>query len=202
MRTAWGYDVDASSLPPLLSVAEFKTMTGGRYDDDRAELAIGAASAAIRNACGWHISPSLGCTAVLTAEGKLARVPAAYVSEISKVEERGKTRTWVELMVPGEAEWSHNGIIRRCCFKAFPSGLDAVRIAYIAGFDIDAVPDLAQAVMGIAEGVLALPAGVTSESAGGVSVSYASSASSIAGALTSGLMAQLAPYKVVGSHAA
>lgn len=202
MRTAWGYDVDASCLPPLLSAAEFQSMTGGRYDAGRAELALAAASAAVRNACGWHISPSLDCTAVLTAEGKLARVPAAYVSEVSRVEERGKTGTWAELMVPGEAEWSHNGVIRRCCFKAFPPALDAVRVEYTAGYDVHAVPDLAHAVMGIAEGVLALPAGVSSESAGGVSVSYSASASSIAGALTSGLMAQLAPYKVVGSHAA
>lgn len=195
MRTAWGYDVN--ELPPLLSLEKFHSMTGGVYmGNDRTESALLAASQAVRNYCGWHICPSMECEAYPIGGAKVTKLPAGYVSEIKSVVENGKELTG------GQYEWRRDGLMRRCQFTIWSSGWDSIEVDYIAGYDIEAVPDLAEAVRAITESVLAVSAGVTSESADGVSISYSSSASSIAAALTSSQKAALAAYKVVSSHAA
>lgn len=197
MFTAWGYEVDESSIPPLLSSEDFDTMTGGRYAGDlRAQSALAAASQAVRNFCGWHVSPSLDCTAHLTAEGKLAKLPASYVSAVESVAEDGSA------LSDGQYEWRHDGLMRRAEFKNWARGWDAIVAEYTAGFDAAAVPDLAEAVRAIAEGVLAVAAGVSSESADGVAISYSANAASIAAALTEQQRMALMPYKLVSSHAA
>lgn len=197
MFTAWGYEVDADSIPPLLSTADFDSMTGGRYAGDlHAASALSAASQAIRNFCGWHVSPSLECHARLTANGKLCRIPAGYVSDVATVAEDGSE------LSEGQYEWRRDGIMRRACFRNWAGGWDAVVVDYTAGYDAGAVPDLAEAVRAIAEGVLAVSAGVTSESADGVSISYSANASSIAAALTEQQRVALMPYRLVSAHAA
>lgn len=195
MRTPWGYDI--ASLDPLISVSEFNTMTGSKYaGDDRVEPALKAASQAIRNYCGWHICPSLECTANPVGGAKVARLQATYVSGITSVKEYN-----VELD-GGQYEWRKDGLIRRTCFKRWPSEWNALEVKYTAGYSIAEVPDIAEAVRSIAEGVLAVSAGISSESADGVSVSYSQSASSIAAALTISQKAALEIYKVVNAHAA
>ena len=79
---------------------------------------------------------------------------------------------------------------------------NGIEVEYDAGYDPEAVPDLAETVSAIAAGVLSVASGVTSESADGVTISYSSSAASIAASLTSQQRSALEPYKVVGSHAA
>ena len=194
MFTAWGYEVDA--LPPILDIGEFYDLTGGKYDDVRAYAALSAASAAIRGACGWHISPSLGCRARRTGGGKVITLPAALVTAVSSVIEDGSE------LGADEYEWSRSGVLRRACFRNWSPRLDAVEVAYTAGLDAAAAPDLAQAVLGISEGVLSLPAGVVSESADGVSVSYSHAAQSVANALTDQFMRQLSTYRLVSCDAA
>ena len=197
MFTAWGYEVE-DSIPPLLTAEEFDSMTGGRWAGDlRATSALTAASQAIRNACGWHIAPQLTCHAALTAEGKLAKLPANHVDSIDALTEDGDALTAGE-----DYEWRHDGLIRRACFKNFTSKWGGVVVDYTAGYDAGAVGDLAQAVAGIAEAVLTLPPGVMSESADGVSISYSSTAQGIANSMTDRFRAQIAPYKLVSSHAA
>ena len=195
MRTVWGYDVE--NMPPLLTVEKFHNMTGGAYmNNSRTEQALLAASQAIRNYCGWHICPSLDCKAYPVGGEKLLKLPAGYVSAIKSVKEDG-----IDLR-GGQYEWRHDGLIRRSQFKIWSHAWDAIEVEYTAGYPVEAVPDLAEAIRAITEGVLAVSAGVTSESADGVSISYSSSASSIAAALTSSQKAALAAYKVVSSHAA
>lgn len=195
MRTAWGYEV--SALQPLLSVEDFNTMTGGAYaDNPRVEAALKAASQAVRNYCGWHICPSIQCTAYPIGGGKVTKLPASYVSDIESVTEDGN------VLSAGKYEWRHDGLLRRACFANWSGGYDAIVVVYTAGYDISAVPDLAEAVRAIAEGVISVSAGVTSETADGVSISYSSNASSIAAALTHQQKAALEMYKVVSSHAA
>lgn len=195
MRTAWGYDVD--DMPPLLSLEKFHSMTGGIHmTNDRALSALLAASQAVRNYCGWHICPSIECEAYPIGGAKITRLPAGYVSSIKSVFENGQELTG------GQYEWRHDGLMRRSQFKIWSCGWDSIRVDYYAGYDIDAVPDLAEAVRAIAEGVISVSAGVTSESADGVSISYSSSAASIAASLTTSQKAALAAYKVVSSHAA
>ena len=195
MRTAWGYDV--SELAPLLSVADFNSMTGNAYaGNGRVEPALKAASQAVRNYCGWHICPSLQCTAYPVGGGKIIKLPASYVSAITSVTENGKALTG------GQYEWRFDGLLRRSQFMNWAHEWGAIEVVYTAGFSIDAVPDLAEAIRAITEGVLAVSAGVVSESADGVSISYSANASSIAAALTAAQKDALEIYKVVSSHAA
>ena len=197
MFTAWGYEVE-DSIPPLLTAEEFDSMTGGKWAGDlRATSALNAASQAIRNACGWHIAPSLQCSATLTADGKLVKLAANYVSSIESLTEDG-----IELTDGQDFEWRHDGLIRRACFRNFSRKWDGIAVEYTAGYDADVTPDLAEAVRSIAEGVLALPVGVMSESADGVSISYSSNAASVAAALTDRQRAALEPYRLVSTHAA
>lgn len=198
MLTAWGYEVDGGGVPPLLSVDDFDSMTGGRYAGDlRGAAALNAASQAVRNACGWHVAPSLECRAVpLAVQPRLVQLPANAVTAVSSVTENGAE------LARGEYEWRRDGLVRRACFKTWPQGWGAVEVAYTAGYEAGAVPDLAEAVRAIAEGVLAVSAGVVSESADGVSISYSANASSVAAALTEQQRAALAPYRLVSAHAA
>ena len=200
MFTPWSYEIDAEDLPPLVSVQDFGTMTGGKYTNATlVETALDAASHAIRNACGWHISPSASCTALLTASGNLAKLPAGYVSSVEKVSTREPRSTeWHELTVPDEAEWRHDGLMRS---DKFSDAWDGIEAEYTAGYESAAIPDLSFAVVGIAEGVLSLPKGVASESADGVAVTYLSQAQSVANAMTDSFKAQLEPYRLVSSHA-
>ena len=193
MLTAWGYEIDGN-LPPLLEVDAFESITGGKYDCVAAEQALSAASQAVRNYCGWHVSPSVDCTAYPMPTSGVLRLPSNCVTEIESVKENGIAVT--------DYEWLRMGLVRRTDGKKWSKSWGAIEVDYTAGLSCDAVPDLAEAVRSIAEGVLAVSAGIASESADGVSISYSANASSVASALTDQFKAALAPYKVVGSHAA
>lgn len=196
MRTAWGYDVDGA-INPIITVSQFNALTGDTYSSNpRVEAAINAASQAIRNHCGWHICPAMTCTAYPAGGTVVSRLPASYVSAINSVTEDGTTLT------TDDYQWRRDGLLKRAYPYKWSETWDAVVVEYVAGYSVDAVPDLIEAVVSIASGVLTVTAGVMSESADGVSISYASSASSIASSLTSAQKSALEPYKVVGSHAA
>lgn len=196
MRTPWGYEIK-ESMDPLLSEERFHTITNNAFaGNQRVGQALLAASQVIRNYCGWHICPSMDCEAEPMGDGNVRRLPAGYVSEIEDVYEKG------EITPSLEYEWRENGLIRKNGCGRWATGWKAVKVVYKAGYEIEAVPDLAEAVAAITAGVLSVTAGVTSESADGVSISYSASASSIAAALTSQQKSALEPYKVVSSHAA
>ena len=195
IQTPWGYQVD--ELPPLVGDDEFAAATGYKWDcDGGTSAAIAAASAAIRNHCGWHVAPILGCTARLSACGRVARIPAMMVTSIESVTEDGRQ------LAEGQYEARADGLLRRSCFRNWTRRWEGVEVAYEAGFAPDAVPDIAQACIHLAEAALAAPAGVASESAGGVSISYSTASASVAAAMTPAIMDALAPYRLVSSHAA
>lgn len=197
MRTAWGYDVE-SSIEPIITVDRFHSLTGSAYfTNPRAKAAIEAASQAIRNYCGWHICPSMKCTAYPVGGNIVAKLPAAYVSAISDITEDG-----TELTAGVDYEWRRDGLLKRKRPHRWSDTWDGIVVEYDAGFSAEAVPDLAEAVCAIAAGVLAVSPGVTSESADGVSISFSANAASIAASLTSQQKKALEPYKVVNSHAA
>ena len=195
MQTPWGYQVD--SLPPLVGSDEFDAATGYKWDcNEGAASAIAAASAVIRNYCGWHVAPVLECTASLTANGRMVAIPALMVVSIESVSDGGQE------LSEGQYEARADGLLRRTCFRSWTRRWEGVEVAYEAGFDADAVPDVAQACINLAEAALAAPAGVASESAGGVSISYSTASASVAAAMTPAIREALAPYRLVSSHAA
>lgn len=173
--TPWGYEVDGP-LPPLATDAD-------------------AASTAIRNACGWHVSPSMACRCTIDVDGLTRSVwlPARNVTAITSVTVGGVEVT--------DYQWSRLGQV--LFPRPLQCGLQAVTVEYVAGTD-DA-GDLAALVAGVSARSAALSRrpGVTSESAGGVSVSVSASmaAASAAPFLTDVERAALAPYKVVRAHA-
>lgn len=195
MMTPWGYE--AEDIPPIITPERFHALTGLTYiDNPRIGSALLAASQAVRNYCGWHICPAVECTAHPDGGGKVLRLPAGYVSEITKVTEDG------EELSEGQYEWRRDGLLRRAQFKRWSPRWDGIEVKYTAGYEASAVPDLTEAVCAITAGVLSVSAGVISESADGVSVSYSQSASSIAAGLTAQQKAALEAYKVVNSYGA
>ena len=105
MMTAWGYDVN-SVLPPLLTAEEYARITGAEWSE-RLEAAVDAASQAIRNYCGWHVSPSVNCTANPAGGAIIAKLPAGYVSAITSITENG------EALSSSDYEWRKDGLIKR-----------------------------------------------------------------------------------------
>ena len=195
MRTVWGYDVD-DALEPIVTEVEFNEITNGAYaDNPKAATALAAASQAIRNYCGWHISPSLECTAYPAGGGIVTRLPAGYVSAVESVVEDSET------LSSDDYSWRRDGLLKRACPYRWSDEWDAIEVTYTAGYEAEAVPDLVETVCAIASGVLSVAAGVVSESADGVSISYSANASSIAASLTSSLKHSLEPYRLVVAHA-
>lgn len=195
MRTPWGYD--AEDLAPIITESEFHVITNcAHIENPRIRTALLAASQAVRNYCGWHVCPSVECSANPDGGGKVLKLPAGYVSEISSVVEDGV------VLKEGQYEWRHDGLLRRSQFKRWSPKWNSIEVKYKAGYEASAVPDLAEAVCAITAGVLSVSAGVISESADGVSISYSQSASSIAAGLTAQQKSALEAYKVVSSHGA
>jgi len=193
MHTPWGYQTE--NLPPLMDPAAFDLATGNQYSGDlRKNIALEAASAAIRNECGWHIAPSLECTAQLTANGRLAVLPANLVTEISELKENGQE------LGAGDFEARADGLIRRTGFKNWARGWGAIEVSYMAGYE-QTPPEIEAALLRMVEAALSVPTGVNSESAGGVSISYSTQAAGIASSLIGGMASTLAPYRLVRAYA-
>ena len=165
-------------------------------EDTHLDSALYAASQAIRNYCGWHICPSVKCTAYPDGGAIVAKLPAGYVSEIVKITEDGTE------LSSGDYEWRRDGLLKRAYPRKWCGKWDSIEAEYMAGYEADAVPDLVEAVCSITVGVLSVSAGIISESADGVSISYAQSASSIAAGLTAAQKSALEAYKVVSAHGA
>lgn len=190
MYTPWGYEVE--SLPPIISASDYQTITGRTATDE----AVKAASAAIRNVCGWHVAPSIECTASVVPNGRLLNLPARYVSAISSVTESGESLT------SGDYEARQDGLIRRCGFRNWGQDWQGITIVYTAGFSLDAVPDLADIAIKIIDAAQSVPVGVASETAGNVSISYDTAVSAVSAQAALAYAFALAPYKLVSSHAA
>ena len=195
MRTPWGYE--AEDLGPIITLSQFHVITDCAYmDNPRVESALLAASQAIRNYCGWHISPSVQCTAYPEGGAIVAKLPAGYVSEIVSITENGTE------LSSDDYEWRRDGLLKRAFPHKWSSKWDGIKAEYMAGYEAEAVPDLVEAIFAITTGVMSVSAGVISESADGVSISYSQSASSIAAGLTAAQKLALEAYKVVSSHGA
>lgn len=192
--TPWGYDVDGT-LPPLIDQDAFDALTNGKWlGDDRIEPMLAAASAAIRNHCGWHVAPNVACRATIDADAPTRSLwlPTTCLTSLDALS-IGDAEVG--------AEWSRIGQVRPACHV--PRGLRAATVDYHAGFD-EVTPDLAAVVAGVVVHAVALSYGVTSESAGGVSVSYASGAAyggAAMASLTDADRAALVPYVAVMAHA-
>lgn len=197
--TTWGYELpDAESLADIISVEEFNTMTAGRYTGDiRISSGIAAASLALRNYCGWHLTGSLSCKATYTATNRriirhgfdlTIQLPTRFLSAVSSVKIGDEsTNDWA---------FETNGLLTiydaPICDRR-----TAIEVEYTAGIpDASAIKELVAQMVTLQ---VAKSYGVTSEAAGGVSITYNSAWTN--GSFSSVLdnnVALLAPYRLEG----
>lgn len=183
MQTPWDYTVE--ELPPILSVADFKSLYPTMSStDDEIESVLCATSQAIRDYCGWHVSPELECTFTGDGEGSILVLPAMGVTEVESLTING---------VDTPCEFRSSGLVR--INGRFPDAWRSVECTYTAGFPADS---LAQVVGQIAANALVAAPGVANERAGNVSITYNMTGNGITGgvSLLPRDYALLAPYKL------
>lgn len=194
--TPWGYSVDGDSLPPLITPGQLESATGGRFGASApgVELVLAGVSAAIRNACGWHVSPTLTVVERTQGPGRVIALRTLLVSDVETVMENGSE------LPGGCCEWTDTGLIRRCQFRQWPGGFGSVSVRYSSGIPIECAPDLVAVAAQVASNALAAPAGVRSEQAGDVSVTYNQTGAGVSGGvrLLDSDLAMLKPYMIEG----
>ena len=204
LMTNWGYTLtDASTLPQILEPSEFDAYTAGKYDgDERTQPNIEAAESAIRNYCGWHVCPSLGCEVNLTfydkrvsivGGGVLIQLPATYVSAVESVTVGGMEVTGYIL--------EPNGVLRLydinlCGYLKHT----LITVRYTAGLPVDLTGGIKELIAHRVTHALASSGGIQSETAGGVSITYNATwtNNARATALADDNKEVLAPYKLRG----
>lgn len=208
--TNWGYTLtEADALSDMLTAEEFDAFTAARYTGDaRIESTIKAASAAVRNYCGWHLYPALACrwfgyiggvsqnaSVNYTRRGLelMIQLPARFVSEITSVSIAG-----VELAQSCYV-CETNGVLRVHNVNSF-SSYDMVEVLYTAGVDDGLMDGIKELIANRVTHALASSYGITSESTGGVSVTYSAAwaGSSRATALSDDTKELLLPYRLQG----
>ena len=184
-QTPWGYTVEY--LPSMIMLEDFRVLCPGlSSSDEQVQAVLNAASAAIRDWCGWHVSPSIECTYTGDGEGRMLILPAMGVTDVTS------------LMVDGAAvtdfEWTAAGMVRLKS-GVFPDAWRSVECVYTAGFDVGPI---GQVVAQIASNALVAAPGVANERAGNVSITYNQTGAGITGgvSLLPRDYAILAPYKL------
>lgn len=181
--TPWGYTItgDATTLPSILSVADFNTMTANKYaGDTRVPSMLAAAEMAVRNWCGWHVADSEPCQMVnviqslhITRTGAdvLIQLPARYVSNVARVyfNANNDGGTWSGDEYPF---FCTTGGLLRVYNVGSVERVSAVSVIYTAGLPDGLAGDIKELIAGRVSQALANPNGVQSEAAGGVSVTY------------------------------
>ena len=189
MKTPWDYEITNTSLPPIIDATEFDAITGGVMSSttEQNTTKLAGVSSAIRNHCGWHVSPSRTCVFTGNGEGRLLVLPAMAVTTVEYVRIDGED---------AEFEWMSNGLVRLKSGR-FPDSWRSVECRYTAGYDSD--PVLGEIVAQIASNALAAAPGIAEEHAGSVGATYNKTGDGITGgvSLLDRDKALLAPYKLV-----
>ena len=210
--TPWGYIADAEVLPNFLSDIEYNNFTNGKFaKDTMVQKVIPSATEAIRNYCGWHISPSLTCGMfynirdlrdAFVGSDLLVQLPATYVTAIQKIIVdavwNADKDDW-----DGEELTDYDIGMGSGLLRIFDVGCrdrkSRIFIKYTAGF-----PNVPEVIKELTADrvthAVANPYGVASETAGGVSVSYSSlwAGNSNASALADDSREVLEQYKMKG----
>lgn len=184
IETPWGYDIDAESMPTILTVEEFNTLTANKYaSDQRVASTLASATSAMRNWCGWHLSGNVSCQITYafydlhithTHHGMSIILPTRCLTEVTHIDMDGEDATGSVFHVKRRGQVDLYG-----CRKYFKK----ITITFKSGLSDDGIKAvLASRVSNTLSG----PVGVNSESAGGVSISYA--ASYVAGASSTTLL--------------
>ena len=203
--TTWGYSMtDVDEVPGMMTLSEFNSMTAEKYlADSRVEPDIKAATAAIRNYCGWHVYPSQACELNTTLYDKavtisdrvlLIQLPATFVSSIELIQIGDEVIDETYVLMS-------NGILRVYGLSWSRLKLwTPVVVRYTAGIPEGAADGLKELIAHRVTHALASSEGVQSETAGGVSVTYNANwiNNSRATALADDNKEVLSPYRLRG----
>lgn len=197
--TSWGYELTtATSLPDIITSTEFNTYTASRYTGDtRIAPGITAASLAIRNFCGWHLSGSLQCNISWTIKNRgivrsgsdlLVQLPTRFLTAVASVEVAGEATT--------DFTFQSNGLLT-IYDVSISDRRDLIEVEFTSGLaDDSAIKEL---VAQMVTQSVAKSYGITSEAAGGVSITYNSSwTNGSYESILANNSGMLAPYRLEG----
>ena len=195
---------DVDEVPGMMTLSEFNSMTAEKYlADSRVEPDIKAATAAIRNYCGWHVYPSQACELNTTLYDKavtvsdrvlMIQLPAPFVPSIELIQIGDEVIDETYVLMP-------NGILRVYGLSWSRLKLwTPVVVRYTAGIPEGAADGLKELIAHRVTHALASSEGVQSETAGGVSVTYNANwiNNSRATALADDNKEVLSPYRLRG----
>ena len=193
LLTNWGYTIEnTDTLPDLMTVAEFNTLTGNKFASDaRVSSLLASAQITVRNFCGWHLYPSLPCKfeADSIDVSRCIQLPSRFVSGVSSVKLRDADVVDYHVKT--------NGLVFLDGSVLGRSWNDVV-VEFTSGLGDSQMGALKEILAGRIANALTNSYGVQSESAGGVSITYSLNWASHANAasITDPLIAALMPYKV------
>lgn len=193
LLTNWGYTIEnTDTLPDLMTVAEFNTLTGNKFASDaRVSSLLASAQITVRNFCGWHLYPSLPCKfeADSIDVSRCIQLPSRFVSGVESV--KVKEEPVLDYHV------KTNGLVFLDGSVLGRSWND-VEVKFTSGLGAAQIGALKEILAGRIANALTNSYGVQSESAGGVSITYSLNWASHASAasITDPLIAALMPYKV------
>lgn len=195
MLTNWGYTAKlgqgVEKLPAFMTVAEFKVATGGVMSstDNQISWALDAVSQAIRDWCGWHVSPVIDCTYTGDGEGRFLQLPVMGLQAVSKLTIAGN------VLAQTAYQWTREGLIK-LNGGVFPSSWRSVDVEFSSGYPCAGA--LGAVLVQIASNALAAAPGVASERAGNVQITYNQTANGVSGgvALLDRDRLLLAPYRI------
>ena len=171
--TNWGYSVDGT-LSDFLTETEFNNFTANKFSGDaRIEPNIKAATAAIRNYCGWHLYPELPCKVSMTFfDRRVAVVKNGLLLQLSSKFVTGITSITINGEECSEYTLDPNGLLKvydapACCKESTP-----IIVEYTAGLPEDLMDAIKELTAHRVSHAVSSSYGVTSEAAGGVSITY------------------------------
>jgi hypothetical protein len=142
--------------------------------DSLTRLHLAAATAAIRNYCGWHIFPRKTETVTVDGPGgMILLLPTLKLRAIASLTENGR------MLTPDvDFEWSQKGTLRK---RYWTDRYRAITATIDHGFA--SAPDLLETVYAIATRAASSPSGATVDTAGPFTLQYAQIAPGVAGGL-------------------
>jgi len=204
LLTNWGYELpEIDVLPGLIDLDAFNEITAAKYGTDKRTVPnIEAASAAVRNYCGWHVFPTLQCRlettfydkrVTSTWGGVMVQLPATYVTGVDHVSIGGVD--YSTYVIEPDGILRVYGVSWQDVKPWTP-----VLVEYKAGISAGMAAGLRELVAHRVTHALASTYGVQSEAAGGVSVTYNATwtNNSRATALADDNKEVLSPYRLRG----
>lgn len=154
-------------MPSLVSVEQWGDFSKSSPPDN-AQTLLDAASASIRNYCGWNITREVVTDRVLDSYGTtVVIVPTLLLLSIESLYEYD---TYLEEFA--DYRWSRNGMVRRRPrHKRWPNEYGCIRISYTHGYD-ECPADVAALCVNIAKRSDVVPTGLLQKQVGGISMQF------------------------------